>query len=157
MASDLFRGTNANGNQILVMRLGAKMSKQNRPLPTNAELEILHVLLELGACNVRQVLAAMRQNRQTDVGYTTALEMLQVMTEKGLVGRDATQRPQLYRAQLPKEQTQRLLLSDLLQKGFGGSAKHLIMQALATRGPSEEELAQVEKLQIGRASCRERV
>ena len=85
-------------------------------------------------------------NRQTDVGYTTALKMLQVMTEKGLVGRDETQRPQLYRAQLPKEQTQRLLLSDLLQKGFGGSAKHLIMQALATRGPSEEELAQVEKL-----------
>lgn len=125
------------------------MPKPDRPLPTETELEILHVLWEFGPSNVRQVLEGMRQKRQTPVGYTTALKMLQVMTEKGLVGRDETQRPQLYQAQLPREKTQRLLVSDLLERAFGGSAKHLIMQALATRQASEQELAQVEKLLDG--------
>lgn len=121
------------------------MSKNNPPLPTDTELEILQLLWDSGPSSVREVLAAMRQKRQTPVGYTTALKMLQVMTEKELVGRDETRRPQLYRAHLPREQTQRQLVSDLLERAFGGSAKHLIMQALATKEASEDELAQVEK------------
>ena len=72
--------------------------------------------------------------------------MLQVMTSKGLVERDETQRPQVYRARLTREQTQRQLVSNLLERAFGGSAKHLVMQALSTQAASDKELEQIEKL-----------
>jgi predicted transcriptional regulator len=81
-----------------------------------------------------------------EVGYTTALKMLQVMTEKGLVERDESIRPQIYRARLAREQTQRQLLRDLLRRAFDGSARQLVMQALASEEVSDEELAEVEKL-----------
>jgi predicted transcriptional regulator len=72
--------------------------------------------------------------------------MLQVMHDKGLVARDSSQRPQIYSAVLEQEETQRQLLTHLLDKAFGGSAKRLVMQALASREASDEELAHIERL-----------
>ena len=114
------------------------------PKPTNAELAILQLLWQLGPSTVRQIHKALDQNRQT--GYTTALKLLQIMTEKGLVERDESQRPQVYRARLSQEQTQQQLVSDLLEKAFSGSAKQLVMQALAVKEASDEELTQIEQL-----------
>lgn len=122
------------------------MSKQVPPRPTDTELEILQVLWQRGPSTVRQVHKALSQGRQTEVGYTTALKMLQVMTDKGLVERDESERPQVYQPRLPREQTQRQLVSDLLDRAFGGSAKQLVMQALSAKEASDKELAQIEKL-----------
>lgn len=122
------------------------MSKQVPPRPTDTELEILQVLWQRGPSTVRQVHKALSQGRQTEVGYTTALKMLQVMTDKGLVERDESERPQVYQPRLPQEQTQRQLVSDLLDRAFGGSAKQLVMQALSAKEASDKELAQIEKL-----------
>jgi predicted transcriptional regulator len=55
-------------------------------------------------------------------------------------------RPQVYRTSQSQDQTQRQLVSDLLEKAFEGSAKHLVMQALSAQAASEEELAEVERL-----------
>ena len=64
------------------------MSKNvSAPRPTDAELAILRVLWERGPSTVRQVHeVARRASGQT--AYTTALKLLQIMTEKGLVRRD---------------------------------------------------------------------
>jgi predicted transcriptional regulator len=88
----------------------------------------------------------MNTERSTEVGYTTALKMLQVMTNKGLVERDESQRPQVYRARLSQEQTQMQLVRNLVDRAFGGSAKRLVMQALTSQEASESELEQVERL-----------
>jgi predicted transcriptional regulator len=72
--------------------------------------------------------------------------MLQIMTEKGLVDRDESVRPQIYRARYSQEHTQRNLIRDLLQRAFGGSVKALVMQALATRKSSAKDLEEIEKL-----------
>ena len=85
-------------------------------------------------------------NEVKPTGYTTALKMLQIMTEKGLVDRDETVRPQIYRARYSQEHTQRRLLRDLVQRAFGGSVKSLVLQALATKKSSPEELEAIEKL-----------
>lgn len=121
------------------------MSKET-PRPTNAELAILRVLWQSGPSTVRQVHRALDRDRQTQTGYTTALKLLQIMTEKGLVEKDESERPQIYRARLSREQTQQQLVRDLLDRAFGGSAKQLVMQALASKEASDEELAQVEQL-----------
>ena len=113
------------------------------PRPTDAELSILRVLWEAGPRSVREIQHLMNENRPT--GYTTVLKMLQIMTEKGLVVRDESVRPQIYRPRLSRIQTQRRLLTDLLQRAFGGSVRELVLQALATRKSSPEELANIEE------------
>ena len=85
-------------------------------------------------------------NEVRPTGYTTVLKLMQIMTEKGLVERDESQRPQIYRARYSQEQTQRQLLRDLLDRAFGGSVKQLVLQALATKRSSSEELEAIEKL-----------
>ncbi len=122
------------------------MRRKLRPKPTDAELAILSVLWELGPSTVRQVHQALNQNRKAQTGYTTALKLLQIMTEKGLVKRDESQRPQVYSPRSSQEQTQRQLVTDLLNRAFGGSARQLVMQALAHKEASPEELAEIKEL-----------
>jgi BlaI family penicillinase repressor len=114
------------------------------PRPTDAELAILRVLWEHGACTVRQVHEAL--SRERPAAYTTALKMLQIMTEKGLVERDETVRPQIYRPRYSQDRTQKQLLRDFIQRAYGGSVKALVMHALATRKSSAKDLEAIEKL-----------
>jgi predicted transcriptional regulator len=124
------------------------MSKPSTPRPTDAELAILRVLWQRGPSTVRQVHDALSGDRTT--AYTTALKMLQIMTEKGLVRRDESDRTHIYFPRLTEEQTQRQLVRDLLDRAFGGSASKLVMQALATKRASTEELSEIRKLIDGR-------
>jgi predicted transcriptional regulator len=117
-------------------------SKQYRP--TEAELTILRVLWDHGPHSVREVQRLLNESKPT--GYTTVLKMLQIMTEKGLVDRDETCRPQIYRARHSREHTQQQLLTNLLDRAFGGSVRTLVLQALAAKKSSTEELEAMEKL-----------
>lgn len=117
-------------------------SRQHRP--TKVELSILRVLWEKGPGSVREIQARLSVTKET--GYTTALKMLQIMTEKGLVERDESVRPQIYRAKFSQEKTQKQLLQDLVQRAFGGSVKALVMQAISTKRSSPEDLEAIEKL-----------
>jgi len=74
------------------------------------------------------------------------LKMLQIMTDKGLVDRDESVRPQVYRARASQQQTQRQLVRDLLQRAYGGSVKSLVMHALGTSKTSSETVREIEKL-----------
>jgi BlaI family penicillinase repressor len=114
------------------------------PRPTDAELKILTVLWSRGPSTVREVHEAIAHPKPAQ--YTTVLKLLQIMTEKGLVRRNAELRAHVYEASRPKEWTQRQLAGDLLQRAFGGSAKSLIVGALAARKTTREELAEVRKL-----------
>src|SRR3954465_12858840 len=114
------------------------------PRPTDAELTILRVLWDLGACTVRRVHDVLSRDRA--FAYTTTLKLLQIMTEKGLVRRDDTDRSHVYAPRLTEEQTQRQLVRDLLDRAFGGSASKLVMQALNARRATPEELGEIRKL-----------
>jgi predicted transcriptional regulator len=114
------------------------------PRPTDAELAILNVLWDAGPHSVRDIQHILNHEKPT--GYTTVLKLLQIMTEKGLVDRDESVRPQIYRARYSRAHTQRRLLSDLLHRAFDGSVRELVLQALATRKSRPEELEAIEKL-----------
>jgi predicted transcriptional regulator len=114
------------------------------PKPTGAELAILRVLWRRGPSTVREVHAELQKERET--GYTTVLKLLQIMTEKGLVTRDDTERAHVYQACPTEEQAQRSLVVDLLDRAFGGSAQQLVMRALTVRQASPEELAEIRRL-----------
>ena len=112
--------------------------------PTDAELAILRVIWRRGKSTVRQVYEELSRGRE--MGYTTVLKLMQIMTEKGLLDRDETERTHVYRARLTQEQTQKQLVGDLLEKAFGGSASQLVMRALSARPASADELAQIRQL-----------
>ena len=120
------------------------MVKRKIPRPTPAELEILRVLWKQGPSTVREVQTELSRSRQT--GYTTALKFLQIMTEKGLVRRNESQRTHIYQARLRKEETQRHLVSDLLERAFEGSAARLATHALSAHKVSPEELQEIRRL-----------
>ena len=120
------------------------MVEHHPPRPTDAELAILRVLWSRGASTVRDVYEQLNRNAPT--GYTTVLKMLQIMTEKGLVVRDETQRAHIYEARYSEQKTQRQLLLDLADRAFGGSAAKLVLQALSGRKTSAEELSAIREL-----------
>ena len=108
-------------------------------LPTAAELDILAVLWRLGTATVREVHDALGK----DNGYTTTLKQMQLMTEKGLLIRGERFGSHVYEASVPKEQTQQQIAGDLLKRAFGGSARSLVMGALAAQPASRKELDEI--------------
>jgi predicted transcriptional regulator len=112
--------------------------------PTKLELSILNVLWQNGPATVREIHAVVNEAKPTAIN--TVLRMLQIMTEKSLVTRDDTVRPQIYRARYSQQQTQTHLIKDLLQRAFDGSVKEMVMRALSTRRPSPKTLKAMEKL-----------
>jgi predicted transcriptional regulator len=124
------------------------------PRPTDAELAILRVLWERGPSTVRQVHDVL-VSRVGPTAYTTALKLMQIMTEKGLVRRDDSDRTHIYQARLSEEQTQRQLVRDLLERAFGGSASKLVMQALNAKRATPEELGEIRKLIEARREVRD--
>ncbi|MFW5839788.1 MAG: BlaI/MecI/CopY family transcriptional regulator [Planctomycetota bacterium] len=120
------------------------MPRQPASQPTDVELEILQVLWDTGPATVRQVHDVLGVSRRT--GYSTTLKMMQVMTDKGLLLKDASVRPQLYRPAQQQEQTQIGLLDDLLQRAFGGSARKMILRAAAAERITPEELGEIQEL-----------
>ena len=118
------------------------MAKPSLPFPSDAEVDILAVLWRLGPATVREVHEALAK----DCGYTTTLKQMQLMAEKGLLIRSERFRSHVYEAGVPKEQTQKQLAGDLLKRAFEGSAKSLVMGALAAQSTSSEELTEIRKM-----------
>ena len=114
------------------------------PRPTDAELAILRVLWTHGPSTVREIADELNHDRV--VGYTTVLKLMQIMTDKGLLLRDQSNRTHVYRTKLSEERTLRQLVQDLLHRAFGGSAQKLVMQALAAKKASRAELDEIQKL-----------
>ena len=119
--------------------------------PTDSECMILSVLWARGSATVREVFDELSASH--DMGYTTVLKFMQIMTEKGLLEKDTTVRPQVYQPTEPRQTTQRTLVSDLLDRAFAGSPGTLALQALAMRKSTPEELIEIrallEKLEAG--------
>jgi predicted transcriptional regulator len=118
--------------------------KRVPPKPTAAELELLHILWNRGPSTVREVLESLSGKKNP--GYTGVLKLLQIMTAKGSVRRDETNRAHVYEARRPADQTKRQLATDMLQRVFQGSASQLMMHALAGHRASAEEIGELRRI-----------
>ena len=112
--------------------------------PTNAELDILRVLWKRGPSTVRAVHESL--DHAKPVGYTTVLKLLQIMTEKHLVARDASTRSHIYAAVASQAATQRRMVADLVRRVFGGSTLGLVLHALSATPATTRELEQIRRL-----------
>lgn len=112
--------------------------------PTAAELEILTVLWEAKTATVKEVHDVINAHKPT--AYTTVLKTLQIMHEKGLVVRDAQSKAHIYAAAVAKGETQKNLVSDMLDRVFRGSAAQLVQHVLESRETTPEELKEIRKM-----------
>ena len=126
------------------------MSKSRRSLrktkptrPTDAELEILRVLWSLGPSTVREVHEVITAGEKQTT-FNTTLKMLHIMFDKSLVTRQDVRRPHVYQPAIPESQMQQQLVSDLLERAFGGAARKLVA-ALTATDISDEELADIRR------------
>ena len=120
------------------------MSRKKSNRPTDAELAILRVLWTRGEGTVREIHEELAAEQST--GYTTVLKLLQIMHEKGLVERNESQRAHVYRSAQGQHRTQRALVSDLLDRAFGGSMSALVVQALSAKKASKKEIGEIRRL-----------
>ena len=118
--------------------------KSSPQKPTASELEILRVLWSRGPSTVREVHDALSEKKA--MGYTSVLKFLQIMTAKGTVRRNESQRAHVYESCLPAEQTKRQIAGDMLQRVFEGSASQLMLHALAGRKASPEEIEELRRM-----------
>jgi len=118
------------------------MSRNRKP--TDAELEILQVLWQRGPSTVRAVNEAL--NRERNVGYTTTLKMMQLMTEKKMLSRNEEKRSHLYTPLIDQADAQNLLVDKLVKSAFGGSALKLVVSALGNVDTSKKELEKIRVL-----------
>jgi predicted transcriptional regulator len=111
--------------------------------PTDAELEILNILWERGPSTVRDVCESLNRIRRT--GYTTALKLMQIMTDKGLVKRDESQKRHVYQAAMPRVEVQKKLVGSLMDRLFDGSCEQLILHAIKTKRLNVADLDRIRK------------
>jgi BlaI family transcriptional regulator, penicillinase repressor len=114
------------------------------PKPTTAELQILQVLWRRGPSTVNQVQPELERGDR--VAYTTVLKLLQIMFEKGLVRRDKTTRPHVFRAAVGEAQVKRRFVTDLLEQVFAGSAASVAMQALPVKRATRDDIRRLREL-----------
>jgi BlaI family penicillinase repressor len=122
------------------------------PNPTEGELAILRVLWSRAApATVHEVHDELLRSK--DTAYTTVLKIMTIMTEKGLVRRDESERRHRFVPAHPEPVVQSSLLKDLARRAFGGSALKLVQRAIDDDTASSEDLDAIAKL-IAKAKAR---
>ncbi|MCP4783684.1 MAG: BlaI/MecI/CopY family transcriptional regulator [Fuerstiella sp.] len=120
------------------------MSRSERVPPTEAELAILRVLWSDGPSTVRAVHEALGGDAR--IRYTTTLKQLQVMTEKGSVRRDESQRSHIYSTVLKEAETEKSLVKGFVDRVLQGSVHKMVVHALESDKVTDQEIAQIKRL-----------
>ncbi len=115
-----------------------------RRKPTDSELEILQILWTKGSATVKEVNTQLSKTRE--VGYTTTLKLMQIMTDKKLVTRNTQAKRHVYRPAISEGEVQEGLLNKIISTAFKGSASGLVMQVLGNHKTTPEELAEIKQL-----------
>lgn len=111
--------------------------------PTPAELDILQILWKQGESKVQAVNDKLCE--QKPVGYTTTLKIMQIMTEKGLLGRKKDGKSHIYYPLIHQGDTQTSLLDKFIVSAFGGSKSKLVLQLLGSKDISKKEMNEIKK------------
>jgi BlaI family penicillinase repressor len=68
------------------------------------------------------------------------------MRDKGLVKRDESASPHIYRAVLTQQKAQKRMLNDLIQKVYDGSAQSLVLHALSSQKASASDIEAIRRI-----------
>ncbi len=117
-----------------------KASGQLTPL----ELELMKVLWELGPANVQSVQSALAPKRK--LAYTTVQTVLNVMHRKRKVKRILQNRAYFYSPAVSRREETKLVLDDMIDRLFSGSAESLVLSLVEDRRLSRKELDRLNRI-----------
>ncbi len=118
---------------------------RKQPLPlSDAQREIMEIVWDRGevaASEVRDILS-----RRRDVARNTVQTLLTRMEEKGWLRHRVVGRTFFYSAAVPREQTRRTAVRELLHSVFEGSAEELMTALLEDVRLSDEEARRIREM-----------
>ena len=120
------------------------MARPRSESPTPAELEVLQIIWEHGACTVREAMEFLDYDPPR--AYTSVMSLMNVMSDKGLLERTPRGRAFVYAAKAPRDRTLRRMVGDLLERAFNGSASAMVTNLLDGANPSDEELDEIRNI-----------
>lgn len=114
-------------------------------VPTKTELDVLQVLWQHGPSTVRFVHDKLNEQKEI-VQYTSTLKLMQVMKEKGMLGRDESNMKHIYSAAVAEDKVKGNMLGRFVDSMYNGSASNLMMALLDNDKTSEAELQKIKEL-----------
>ena len=118
------------------------MARRKTERLTPLELEIMHVLWDMGPANVQTV----QQHLKRELAYTTVQTMLNILHRKGKVRRTLKDRAYFYKPAVSRSHVTGQHISDIVDRLFGGSAESLVMSLVETKHLTKQKLAHLQKL-----------
>lgn len=112
---------------------------------TQRELEIMHVFWKQGELTAASVREQMAEGGR-DLAYTTVATLIRILTEKGFLKQTNTERPFVYRPLRSFEDVSGSLLTDLLDRVFGGSRRQLLVRLMEEHELTAKEREELENI-----------
>ena len=113
--------------------------------PTKGELAVLQVLWQNGPSTVRFVHDTLNEGKEA-TQYTSTLKLMQLMADKGMLGRDETNMKHVYFPLLEERGTKGHLLSKFIDTMYQGSVEHMMVALLGNEKTSKDDLKKIKEL-----------
>jgi BlaI family transcriptional regulator, penicillinase repressor len=113
--------------------------------PTKGELAVLQVIWQNGPSTVRFVHDTVNEGKEA-TQYTSTLKLMQLMADKGMLGRDETNMKHVYYALLEERGTKGHLLSKFIDTMYQGSVENMMIALLGNEKTSKDDLQKMKGL-----------
>ncbi len=118
--------------------------RTRKPVLTEHELEIMHIVWRNESTTVRDVYEELLRRRK--IAYTTVMTMMGILEQKGYLKKKRGEKAYLYRPAQPESRVLGSMVNDFVARVFKGSAKPLLVHLVENEHLSEEELDEIARL-----------
>ncbi len=115
--------------------------RSRKPVLTEHELEIMHVVWQCSSATVRDVYEELLKRRK--IAYTTVMTMMGILEQKGYLKKSRGEKAYLYRPAQAKRRVLGSMVNDFVNCVFHGSAKPLLVHLVESERLSPEELDEI--------------
>lgn len=122
-----------------------KTTGEPKPEPTKGELAVLQVLWAHGPSTVRFVHETLNEGKEA-TQYTSTLKLMQLMADKGMLGRDESSMKHVYYAMLEESGTKGQLLNKFVDMMYRGSVADMMVALLGNERTSREDLKRMKEI-----------
>jgi predicted transcriptional regulator len=111
---------------------------------TDAELRIMNVLWDKGACTVQQVLDSLA--KKPALAYNSVLTTIRILEKKGYVRHIKDGRAHVYMALVGRHEASRFEIRHLVSRFFRNSHQQLVMNILEDDTITDEEVRRLREM-----------
>ncbi len=118
--------------------------RKPKDILTDQELEIMKIVWEIGEPTVRDVYEKLRKRRS--VAYTTVMTMMNILEQKGQLVKTSVDRAYKYKPAKPKNQVERRMVRDFVNRVFDGAAEPLLLHLVNDKKLSQADVDEIARI-----------